>query len=115
MIDFDLWTRQDSDQPGTSCDSYAVIREGSSLQQTICGSDERTRNVYVSRSNIIEIFRTRMHTTGTPNFIMEYNGTIFNNVVLLCNSVSAKYLTFHISSRVILLLLSIKKFSKVYY
>ena len=76
MFDFDVWTRQGSDQPATFCDSYAVVSEGSSLQQTICGSDERTRNVYVSRSNIVEIFMTRRQTTETPNIVMEYNGTI---------------------------------------
>ena len=78
LFDFGIWTRQASDQPGTFCDSYAVVREGPSLQQTICGGDERMRNVYISTSNSIEIIMTHQ----IQRFFLEFNGKVAFTVAI---------------------------------
>ena len=72
LFDFGIWTRQASDQSGTFCNSYGVVREGPSLQQTICGGDKRMRNVYISKSNAIEIVMTHQ----IQRFFLEFNGKV---------------------------------------
>ena len=74
LMDFGVWTSNTNEQPASFCDSYAVVREDSSSQQTICGGDERTRNVYVSRSNFVEIVMTRRQHEDVHQYLLKYNG-----------------------------------------
>ena len=76
LYDFGVWRRQGSAQTNTFCQSYAVIREGSRSQQTICGGNERTRNVYVSRSNVVHIELAARRTRDAGAFLLEYEGMI---------------------------------------
>ena len=54
------------------CDNYAILTEtATGHQKTICGSNERIKQVYVSKSSMIDV---AIMMTNNRHFLIEYEG-----------------------------------------
>ena len=59
------------------CHKYAVIRERSAVtrETTVCGGEQRIKNVYLSASNVLEIHLSRYNSPKkAAYFLLRYEG-----------------------------------------
>ena len=81
VIDFGIWARQsDTDlDESMHCDKYANLREHSTAQETsVCGGEQRIRNVYVSRTSTLDISMVPPTGSGSDkrHFLLKYEGNL---------------------------------------
>lgn len=85
LIDFGVWGRHASSATDMGsgsrslyCHKYAVIHEGDPVQETtVCASSLRTKNIYMSKSNKIEIILPRpVGDQPVPKFLIHYEGRL---------------------------------------
>ncbi len=79
LLDFHLPLSTDSHHTSahiTRCDVYATVREPSTSRTVeVCGGQSRNNVVFVSSSNVLEIYMNEKMSDGTRHFLLKYEGT----------------------------------------
>lgn len=81
LIDFHLPLHVDPTLPSSAlrCDVYATIREPSSGRtQDVCGGQARETVIFVTTSNIIEIYMNDKMADGSRYFLLKYHSKLKN-------------------------------------
>ncbi len=91
LIDFGLAKRyhqQDAKISSLICQRYANIKEPQSRSSTLCGGEQRMRNVYVSDGNTVEIeIIPAKNSKSSAAFLLKYEGKDYVSVFLsMCKS-----------------------------
>ena len=85
LQDFGLAVRMGSDgsrfASSLVCQRYAVLKEAQSKSSTVCGGEQRLKNIYISDTNTVqvEVIPSRA-PRATTEFLLRYSGTSYHQL-----------------------------------
>lgn len=83
------------------CQRYAVLKEAHSKSSTVCGGEQRTKNIYISDTNIVQVEIIPSRSDGsTTEFLLSYSGMdlilfFFSNSIILLVMNRWQFITQH--------------------
>ncbi len=89
LLDFHLPLTKDIHHSSSAlrCDVYATIREPSTSRTVeVCGGQSRNNVVFVSSSNVVEIYMNEKMSDGTRHFLLQYEGMSPHCIIRITNT-----------------------------